>query len=112
MTAAAPAEAAAQAERTALAWRRTALGVGTGAVVAARLVASAAGPAAYALVLAGGVAVVLLFDTARRRYASATRALSGGERAGAVPGPGAPAAVLAGLAALVGLAGFVYVVAG
>jgi putative membrane protein len=107
---AAPGEPAAQAERTALAWRRTALGVGTGAVVAARLAAPAAGPAAYLLVVIGGTATGLLFATARRRYRAALLALAD-PGADGVPGPGLPAALVAGAAALTGLAGVLFVLA-
>ncbi len=104
------AEPATQAERTALAWRRTALGVGTGAVVAARLVSPATGAGAYVLAILGGGAALVLFGTARSRYRAALEVLAdGGDRA-EVSGPGLPAALLAGLAALTGLAGLAYVV--
>ncbi|MGY1773793.1 DUF202 domain-containing protein [Blastococcus sp. SYSU D00813] len=97
----------AQAERTALAWRRTALGVGAGALVAARLAAPSAGVAAYVLLVAGAVVAVLLTWTATRRYRAAVRALTADPRT--VPGPGLPTALLAALATLTGVLGALYV---
>jgi putative membrane protein len=98
----------AQAERTALAWRRTALGVGTGAAVAGRLAAPTAGVAAFVLVVVGAVVAVLLSWTATRRYRTARRALAM-ERD--VPGAGLPTALLAALASLTGLLALAYVLA-
>ncbi|RBY83302.1 DUF202 domain-containing protein [Blastococcus sp. TF02A-26] len=104
-------EAAAQAERTALAWQRTALGAAAGAVVAARLAAPSGGPVAAVLLAAGGAVGALLWRVARRRYRDATGALAAAD-GGGVPGPGLPAALLAGFVALVGLAGLLYVALG
>ncbi|MGY1743317.1 MULTISPECIES: DUF202 domain-containing protein [unclassified Blastococcus] len=104
-------DSGAQAERTALAWRRTALGVAAGAAVAARLLAPGSGPGSWALVAAGGLLAALLFRTARRRGEAAARSLAG-EAAAGVPGPGRPAALLAGLATLLGLLAAGYLVLG
>ncbi len=98
----------AQAERTALAWRRTALGVAAGALVTGRLAAPAAGALAYVLVAAGAVVAVLLSWTATRRYRAARRALASSPGQDG-PGVGLPTALLAGLAALTGLLAGLYV---
>ncbi|WP_029432118.1 DUF202 domain-containing protein [Blastococcus sp. URHD0036] len=101
----------AQAERTSLAWRRTALGIAAGAVVAARLVAPSSGPWAWVVAGVGGLLAALLFRTARQRYRSTARVLAG-EAPADVPGPGRPAALLAGLAAMLGVLACGYVLLG
>lgn len=55
------------AERTHLAWRRTALGLTAGSVAAAHLLQKYAGPAAWALAAIGAVVAVALAFTSRRR---------------------------------------------
>ena len=57
-----------QAERTALAWRRTALGVGVGGVVALRVAAPTLGPVVAVAAVSGGVLAALAFWLAGRRY--------------------------------------------
>lgn len=56
-----------QPERTALAWRRTALAVTVGAAVGARLLAPALGPAALVAGVLGVAAGVLLLVASGRR---------------------------------------------
>ena len=57
----------AAAENTALSWRRTALGLGAGAVAAAHGLSSSIGPAAWNLALAGVVLAGLIARSAGRR---------------------------------------------
>lgn len=72
-----------QPERTELAWRRTALALGVGSLVAARLLPEAFQHAAWAFVgLAGLVAATVLWVAARRRYRRVTDVLGrDGDRA-------------------------------
>jgi uncharacterized membrane protein YidH (DUF202 family) len=69
-----------QPERTELAWRRTALAIGVGSLLALRVLPSiAATPAAQQLLLAPGIAgvvfAVLLWAGARARHHAVNRAL-------------------------------------
>lgn len=72
-----------QPERTELAWRRTALALGVGSLVAARLLPEAFQHAAWPFVgLAGLVAATVLWVAARRRYRRVTDVLGrDGDRA-------------------------------
>ncbi|MGY1815847.1 DUF202 domain-containing protein, partial [Blastococcus sp. SYSU D00820] len=81
-----------QPERTALAWRRTALAVGAGAAVAARLTAPALGALAVVLGVLGGSAAAALWFLAGRRYAVGRP--GGGARGGRPPGLRARARLL------------------
>jgi putative membrane protein len=77
-----------QPERTALAWRRTALALLVGPVVAARLLVPDVGEVAAIALVAGcglGLGIALV---AARRDRSAVRALSGRADPGARPGAG------------------------
>ncbi|MFK4806195.1 DUF202 domain-containing protein [Microbacterium sp. ZW CA_36] len=76
-----------QPERNELAWRRTALALGVGSIVAMRLIPSALGNGWWVLVGAAGLAVSAFFWlSARRRYRAVNVALRReGERAG-MPG--------------------------
>ena len=75
-----------QAERTALAWRRTALGVGVGGVVALRVAAPSLGPVVAVAAVSGGVLAALAFWLAGRRYRAVQASLrERGEPRGARP---------------------------
>jgi uncharacterized membrane protein YidH (DUF202 family) len=86
VTAARVAGAGTQAERTALAWRRTALTVAVGSLVALRLLPGRLGAAGFVVATVGLLWSVDLALASRRRYAAARRAVS------APPGTPAPAA--------------------
>lgn len=105
-----PADKGMQAERTALAWRRTALSVAVGSLIGMRVLPPQLGPLGYAVAALGLVWSVDLALTARRRYRDGSRLV----RAGAVvPAHGVPAPTLARTAAttgVVGLAALVFVV--
>jgi uncharacterized membrane protein YidH (DUF202 family) len=79
-----------QAERTALAWRRTALGVGVGGVVALRVAGPALGPGAVVAALAGGVLAAVAFWTAGRRYRAVQASLRDRGDLGALARPALP----------------------
>jgi uncharacterized membrane protein YidH (DUF202 family) len=105
-----PADKGTQAERTALAWRRTALSVAVGSLIGLRVLPPQLGPLGYAVAALGLVWSVDLTLTARRRYRDGRHLV----RAGAVvPVRGVPAPTLARTAAtagVVGLAALVFVV--
>jgi uncharacterized membrane protein YidH (DUF202 family) len=63
------------AERTALAWRRTGLGVGVGGVVAFKVAGPALGPVVAVVAVVGGVLAVVAFWTAGHRYRVVQRSL-------------------------------------
>lgn len=91
-----------QPERTELAWRRTALALGVGSLIAIRLLPAEFGDVWWAAAgVAGVVASALLWHLARRRYRSFTAALRDGE---VVPGAGLLFA-LAGFVVIIGLLG-------
>jgi putative membrane protein len=92
-----------QAERTALAWRRTALAMAVAAVGAGRLAAPVLGAAAFVVAAAGLLQAVLVAASARRRYRAARASLAArGDLTGLRRG-GLPMAGLACSGALVGL---------
>jgi len=64
-----------QAERTALAWRRTALAVGLGAIVGARLTAPGAGAGAFVALGGGAVLAAVVWVLSVGRYRAAHRSL-------------------------------------
>jgi uncharacterized membrane protein YidH (DUF202 family) len=96
-----------QPERTELAWRRTALALGVGSLVALRLLPVALGSAWWALLGAAGIlAAAAIWRGARLRYLAVNRALAGGGDRARSPG-GSTLAALAALVAGVGIAGAV-----
>ncbi|WP_020143357.1 DUF202 domain-containing protein [Terracoccus sp. 273MFTsu3.1] len=68
-----PADPGLQAERTSLAWRRTALSVAVGSLVAMRVLPPQLGPLGYAVALLGLLWSVDIALTARRRYRDGSR---------------------------------------
>lgn len=101
-----PWDAGLQPERTELAWRRSALTIALGSLVAARLLPVVLGDPWWALFGAAGfVAAIVVWIGARRRYLAMTRLLeTHGERAALTGGPAVAAmAVLAFGAAVAAL---------
>lgn len=99
-----------QPERTELAWRRTALAIGTGSLVAMRLLPVTLGSAWWTLAGASGVAAAaLLWVSARRRYGATTKNLRDGHER-PLPG-GALLAVLSLVVAAGGAAALLVVLA-
>ncbi len=98
----------AQPERTALAWRRTALAVAVGALVGGRVLEPWAGPLVWAGAAAGVLAAALLGRVGARRAAAWGAVLDTEVPGGAAPdaaatrppGGGALAATAAGTAVL------------
>ncbi|WP_219412608.1 DUF202 domain-containing protein [Pseudonocardia nigra] len=80
----------AQAERTGLAWERTAAALGTAAIVIGRITAERLGAVALVLAGAGALGCVLLLVRGRRRGARWGAALTGGH-----PGPSGDAVLVA-----------------
>lgn len=108
----APAHPSLAAERTALAWRRTALGLVGGSAAAGRLLVETWGVAAWAVTAAGTVIAVVLLRAARRRrtgvhgrqrshLATAAQRTVGRDPGGRLVTACAAALVLLGAAALV-----------
>ena len=91
-----------QAERTALAWRRTALGVGVGGVVALRLAAPALGPVVALAAVSGGVLAALAFWLAGRRYRAVQTSLRDRGDLGALARQAAPLVAVAVATTLIG----------
>jgi uncharacterized membrane protein YidH (DUF202 family) len=96
-----------QPERTLLAWRRTALALGVGSAVGARLALPVLGAGAVVLGLLGAVAAVAAYAAASRRYQRAHRALTAG---GGLPTGGAPLALMAATAGALAIGALLYVV--
>ena len=101
-----------QAERTALAWRRTSLALAVAAVGAGRLAAPTLGRLAFALAGLGLLQAVAVGWRAVRRYRTARRAPDArGERAASRAG-GLPMAALAGSGVVTGLLALAFVLGG
>ena len=100
-----------QAERTALAWRRTALGVGVGGLVALRVAGSALGPPVAVVALAGGVLAVVAFWMAGRRYRAVQKSLRERGDLGALASPAGPLLEVAVATALLGAVAVAFVLA-
>jgi uncharacterized membrane protein YidH (DUF202 family) len=101
-------DAGLQAERTALAWRRTALALAVGAVGAGRLAAPVVGVLAVGLAGLGLVQAVAVAVAAQRRYRVAHRSLTARGDLTAVRA-GLPIAALALSAGTVGLLALAFV---
>ena len=87
-----------QPERTELAWRRTALALGAGSLVALRLLPVAFGHPAWAFLGVAGLAIAAaLWLAARRRYRAVNDVLCRDGDRGMLPG----ATMIASLAAVV-----------
>lgn len=71
-----PAQPTLAPERTALAWRRTALGLVAGSVAAGRLLSVVWGVAAWGVAAAGTVLAVVVLVAARRRRTGGGRGLA------------------------------------
>lgn len=78
-----------QPERTELAWRRTALALGVGSLIAIRLLPAEFGDVWWAAVGVAGLCVSgVIWHLARRRYRAVNDALRDGEHGARLPGAG------------------------
>jgi uncharacterized membrane protein YidH (DUF202 family) len=101
-----------QAERTALAWRRTALAMAVAAVGAGRLAAPVLGLLALVLAAVGLVQAVVVAQTSGYRYRTVhTSLINRGDLTG-VRTAGEPIVALACSGVLVGILALVFVLAG
>ena len=96
-------------ERTALAWRRTALALAVGSLAAGRVLQPALGAAAWPMAVVGVVVGLGVLLAAGRRAAAVVRELRARGDLAAGPGAGLPA-TLAVVAVLVGVVGLVFTV--
>ncbi|MGY1602613.1 DUF202 domain-containing protein [Geodermatophilus sp. SYSU D00815] len=103
-------DAGLQAERTALAWRRTGLAMAVAAVGAGRLAAPVIGALAVALAGVGLLQAVSVSLAARRRYRATHRSLTSRADLAALRQGGWPMATLAGSCLTVGLLALAFVV--
>ena len=97
------------AERTALAWRRTALGVGAGGVVAFKVAGAALGPVVAVAAVVGGVLAIVAFWTAGHRYRVVQRSLRDRGDLAAWGHPAGPLVAVSLATTLIGAIGFAYV---
>jgi putative membrane protein len=95
-------DAGAQAERTALAWRRTALGVAVGGVVALRVTGPVLGAAAAVAAVAGSLLAAAAWWVTGRRYRAVQRSLHGRGDLGALARPAVPLVAVSTAATLIG----------
>jgi uncharacterized membrane protein YidH (DUF202 family) len=100
-----------QAERTALAWRRTALAIAVGAVAAGRLTVPVLGWVGLLLAAAGLAQAMVLAAVAGRRYRIAHQSLTSRGDLTAVRSAGAPIAALTCSTLTIGALALVFVVA-
>ena len=104
-----PADPGLQAERTSLAWRRTALSVAVGSLIGLRALPPQLGPAGYVVAALGLLWSADLALTARRRYRDGSRLVRTGDLdRRTVAGP--TVARTAATAGIVALAALVFVV--
>ncbi|NIG66788.1 DUF202 domain-containing protein [Microbacterium sp. Be9] len=101
-----------QPERTELAWRRTALALGAGSLVAFRLLPATFGNPVWAFGGVAGLAVAAGFwIAARQRYSAVNAVLSRDGDRGMLPGA-LPIAALATVVLLIGLSSLAVVIIG
>lgn len=99
-----------QPERTELAWRRTALALGAGSLVALRLLPVAFGHPAWAFGgLAGLMLAAMLWISSRRRYRGVNLVLTSDGDRGMLPGA-SMIAILAVIAFAIGLVSLAVVI--
>jgi uncharacterized membrane protein YidH (DUF202 family) len=98
-----------QAERTALAWQRTALAMAVGALVAGRLAGAAFGAVSLVVVVLGVVQAVVVLEASRRRYRAVRESLRTQGDLAAAGSAGAPIAALACAGLLVALLALAFV---
>lgn len=106
-----PSENFLAATQTVLAWRRMALQVGLGAVVAARLLTSRFGPAVFIVAVVGVVAAIAVHASASSAYAHATKSRGGhltGPAKARVADPRVRLSIVAAFALAVALAALVW----
>jgi uncharacterized membrane protein YidH (DUF202 family) len=100
-----------QAERTALAWRRTALAIAVGAIGAGRLAAPVLGPVSVAIAALGLAQAAIVTAASRRRYRVVHESLVTRGDLREVRWAGAAIAALACSGALVGVLALAFVLA-
>ncbi len=100
-----------QAEDTALAWRRTGLGVGVGGVVAFRVAGPALGPVVAVAAVVCGVLAIVAFWTAGHRYRVVQRSLRDRGDLGAWGHPAGPLVAVSVATTLIGAIALAYVLA-
>jgi uncharacterized membrane protein YidH (DUF202 family) len=101
----------AQAERTALAWRRTALGVAIGGVVALRVTGPVLGVGAAVAAVAGSVLAAVAWWLTGHRYRSVQRSLHAQGDLGALLRPAVPLVAVSVAATLIGALAVAFVLA-
>lgn len=99
------------AERTALAWRRTALGVGVGGVLAFRVAGPALGPVVAVGAVVGGVLAVVAFWMAGHRYRVVQRSLRDQGDLGALVRPAGALVAVSVATTLIGAIALAFVLA-
>jgi putative membrane protein len=104
-------DAGAQAERTALAWRRTSLGVAVGGIVALRVTGPVLGAAAAVAAVAGSLLAAAAWWVTGRRYRDVQRSLHGHGDLGALARPAVPIVAVSTGAAVIGVLALAFVLA-
>jgi len=104
-------DAGAAAERTALAWRRTALGVAIGGVVALRVTGPLLGVGAALAAVASSVLAAAAWWVTGRRYRAVQRSLHAQGDLGALLHPAVPLVAVSVAAALIGVLAVAFVLA-
>lgn len=104
-----PFDAGAQAERTALAWRRTALGVAVGGVVALRVTGPVLGAVAAVAAVTGSLLAAAAWWLTGHRYRAVQRSLHGHGDLGALERPAVPLVAVSTAAVLIGLLALAFV---